>query len=765
MSTMKVIFLDGETTVQLINGEIDGSPFNPDNKLVSMHWFLADVDPEDPESIRAVQKWIADHKDSLVHTSVFYHKEVSVADRKDQLQADLSKADLGVAHNAKFDIEWLNETGFDIPEQWWCTMIGEYIFARGQGAELSLKASADRRGVTAKKTDLIDKLFNKGKGLGFEEMPLDTVIEYAEADVVSCAELCLDQMLRLHEEENQSLWNIFTLMNEMMMFLVDVESNGIAIDMDALLEVEKDYLEEQAQLQTDLRDIVEEVMGDTPINLNSGVDMTQVIYSRKMVDRKLHAEVFNIGTDAKGKKKYPPRMKKAEFAGAVRATTKVVYRTVAVCCPVCKGSGKVWKQKKNGERYKNPNKCGECGGDGAIYQPTGKVAGLKLSPIGPQQATANGFAAGKDEIAILLAQAEDKGNLQAKEFLTKMMRLNAISAYLSNFINGIKYWTRPDGILHPNFNQTIAATGRLSSSKPNFQNLPKGAKFPVRKAVVSRFTEAYFKAHGIDVVFDEDGNPIWGEILEADFSGLEFRAAGELSRDEQIIKDILDGKDIHKQTASIINECVQEAVSKEIRQAAKPYTFAPLYGGMGASEPAHIQKYFQEFFVIYQGLAAYQKVLCDTAIKTGIIQTPSGRQYKFDKVRRFRGGRVSQQTKIVNFPIQGYATGDLVPLACIRARREFKRLGLRSLLIITVHDSIVVDIFPGEREQVIEALAFAMRRMPDEAHRRWGHKFILPLDIEAESGPNWMTMTERKLPAEDREEAPVRDQFEDEFTF
>ena len=100
-------------------------------------------------------------------------------------------------------------------------------------------------------------------------------------------------------------------------------------------------------------------------------------------------------------------------------------------------------------------------------------------------------------------------------------------------MQGIRTWTRHDGILHTNMNQTIAATGRLSSSNPNFQNQPKRG-FPIRKAVISRF----------------EG----GCIIEADFSGLEFRVAGEVSRDPQIIEDILNGKDVHKQTASIINK-------------------------------------------------------------------------------------------------------------------------------------------------------------------------------------------------------------------
>ncbi len=136
------------------------------------------------------------------------------------------------------------------------------------------------------------------------------------------------------------------------------------------------------------------------------------------------------------------------------------------------------------------------------------------------------------------------------------------------------------GLLHTNFNQTVTATGRLSSTNPNFQNQPKRG-FPIRKCVVSRFEN--------------------GLITEADFASLEWICAGELSRDPQIIADIENKKDVHSQTASIINRIDKDTVTKDQRQAAKAFTFAPLYGGMGAGEEPHIQAYFKEFMTIYKG--------------------------------------------------------------------------------------------------------------------------------------------------------------------
>ncbi len=694
---MKTIVLDLETTVQF-NEVKDNSPFNPKNRIVSAHWRIVE-----DGSIGPAQR------------AIFNHNEVLVPDSPKKLIADLAACDTIVAHNAKFDVLYLLEAGFNLPKQVYCTMIGEYIFARGQHVELSLAKTAIRRDVTRKKSDLVGDLFRQGTG--FEAMPLDTVVEYADADVLSCAEVYLAQLEELGQ--NLGLAPTFKLMNEMLLFLSEIERNGIKIDLDELNNVEQEFKAEKAQLEHDLNEIVIDVMGDTPINLNSGADMTKVIYSRSVKNKAIHKETFNIGLNAKGKPLMPPRMSASGFTKAVRKTTEVVKQTVADHCHRCKGRGKIQKFKKDGTPWKTKSKCPACGGAGALYIPNGKTAGLRLNPTGPRDASINGFKTDKATIKRLVAQAEGKGNLMAVQFLHKIVRLNAVSTYLDSFVKGIRTWTRPDGRLHANFNQCITRTGRLSSSNPNFQNLPSGKLFPIRKCVVSRF----------------EG----GEILEADFSGLEFRVAGELSRDPQIIEDVLGGKDVHKQTASIIQQCEIGKVDGDMRKSAKAYTFAPLYGGTGANEAPHVQKYFQEYFNIYEGLAKWHRKLMNGVLKDGIVRIPSGREFYFPHVRRTANGKVSNATQVVNWPVQSFATADIVPLACVRAHRAFQQYALKSRLILTVHDSIVVDLHPDEREIVVKALVWAMRDISAELKSRYDYDTVLPLDIEIESGVNWMT--------------------------
>lgn len=710
---MRVLVLDLETTVKKIEGKIDNSPFNPQNKCVSAHFGFLGWDTVDE-----------------VTNLVFHHNEIETPDSRKALEHSLERADVLVAHNAKFDVAWLIAMGFDIPETVFCTMLCEYVLAKGQRQELSLKATAERRDVTRKKSDLVDELFKSGTG--FEAMPLDTVLEYAEADVISCAEIYLAQQNDLAHESNQSLKETIKLTNEMLLFLVEIESNGIKVDLDVLAEIKEEFLAEQAELTKRLEEIVEQVMGDTVINLNSGQDMTRVVYSREVIDRDDHQQVWNIGTDSNNKPLFPPRMNRSQFNAAVRATTRVVYKTNAICCDACDGRAYIQKYKQKtrqkngkkyrvqGEPYKNLSKCPSCAGVGAFYQSTGKIAGLRLNPTMPSDASINGFKTDKVTIQRLISQAEAKGNDTAVEFLTKSSRLNAVSVYLDSFVKGFENWTRADGILHTNFTQHVTATGRLSSTSPNMQNAPKRG-FPVRKAVISRFEN--------------------GTIVDADFNSVEFVLAGELSRDPQIISDVKTGKDLHKQTASIIYQCSEDEVTKDRRQDSKKFSFAPIYGGLGAGEADHVRAYFSTFFEIYEGLGAYHRRLADGVLKNGIVQIPSGRQFFWPNVVRKRGGRTSHYTQIVNYPVQSSAA-DLMLLSCVRALRKFRELNLRSKLILTVHDSIISDVYPGELEKVKEALTWSMVDVTKEAEERWNYTFALPLEIEISGGKNWLDQVE-----------------------
>ena len=158
---------------------------------------------------------------------------------------------------------------------------------------------------------------------------------------------------------------------------------------------------------------------------------------------------------------------------------------------------------------------------------------------------------------------------------------------------------------------------------------------------------------------------------------------------------------------------------------------------MGMGEPDHIRSYFKQFFVIYKDLGKYQKQLMDGVLLNGIVQTPSGRQYFWPNAKRFGNGQISNSTQVKNFPVQGFGN-DLVQMACVRAHRKFKELDLKSCLILTVHDSIVCDTHPDEKDIVNNTLTWAMTGVLEEAEERWDYKFPVPLEIEIETGQSWL---------------------------
>ena len=713
----KWLVLDLEKTVKTISNRLDNSPKNPFNKCVGAYYGWLGLDTVD-----------------TVHKLIWYHDEYKGCDPVDHLETLLNAAEGIICHNAKFDIEWLQEMGFIIPPLVYDTMICEYLLAKGQRRKLSLKESAIRRKTRSfKKSDLVDELFKSG--VGFESMPLDIVNEYAEADVKATGELFLAQQDILERKHNSSLKTVIPFMNEMLLFLCEIEMNGVKIDTEALNEVKLLFETEKAELTQSLNNLVEELMGDTPINLNSGADMTKVVYSREVIDKKEHKHIFNIGTGEDGKAFRPPFMTSNQFIEAVRKTTSVVKKTQAVQCCDCGGIGSTQKFKvvtkirlgkkyrTTGDPYVNRTKCKTCVGRGAIYASTGATAGLKMTPTGTDDVSINGFKTDKATILGLITQAEGKGNLRAVEFLTKMSRLNAVMVYLDSFIAGIIRGTRATGFLHANFNQCIAATGRLSSGGGitlNLQNMPKRG-FPVRKCIVSRFEN--------------------GQILESDYSGLEFRTACELSRDSQGIADILDGKDIHRQTASICLKKPAPDVTKDERQGHKWASFQPLFGGTGYGMPDHIKAYFNRFYDIYKGIHVWHQTLMDGTLQNGTVETPSGRQYFWPNVKRTKNQRVTNATQILNYPVQGFSA-DLVQLACIRAFKLFKSQFLKSKLILTVHDSLVVDTHPDEIEEVKFILTEAMTQVSQEAEKLFNYNMIVPLDIEISHGSNWLDQEE-----------------------
>lgn len=637
------------------------------------------------------------------------------------LQNLLDEAEELVAFNAKFELAWLLEAGFKYDGAIRCPMVTEYILARGTKINLGLDECCKRAGTTQKLGNLVEGFW--ADGLGFDNIPKGTVEEYGIRDVDCLYELDEAQSRRL-SDKNSHLTATIKMSHEFIRCLVEMERNGIFIDADAVEDVRAEYQKEYDKLRAELEEIAQSVMGDTKINLDSPEQLSWLIYSRKVNDKHEWAKIFNIGTDARGKRTRPPRMSTAEFVGAIKQGTTILKCTSAIHCGACSGTGRLHNLlTKSGRAFKNPPKCSGCVGRGILYQDTGIVAGFRLIPRGPQDTAAGGFATDKDTLSELAKRIErddkerqsntrerpKKLQLSAKRFLEAFIRYNAIGTYLDTFIKGIADNRLDTGLLHTQLMQCVTATGRLSSIRPNFQNMPRANTFPVRRVVRSRW----------------EG----GLILEVDFAQLEFRIAAFLAQDKRAIEDILNKVDVHAYTASIIG-CS--------RQDAKPHTFKPLYGGSSGTEAE--QRYYKAFKAKYPQITEWQNRNIQQVLKAGSLVIPSGREYNFPGTRRTPSGYVVNTTQIYNYPVQGFATADVVPVTILEVYDVLRKFGLRSKLILTVHDSIVFDVYPGEQQQIIGIINTCFSRLPDILNHRYGINVNIPLDWDIKCGPNWLEL-------------------------
>lgn len=695
------ITVDVENTTTKLNDKYsDFTPYNPLNKLVSIGWKVGD---------------------GPVQYLFTYHNEIAKKytdqDNAEYYEAQaafrsaLKSADTMIAHNAKYELQWLRESGFEIDHlEVEDTMIREYVMGRGRNdISYSLAESCKRYKLTEK-----GDIFARYPDKQISEMPIDEVEDYGRTDVQACFELWNAQQTRLDRDDYQCLHETIRMSNEFCRVLADMERHGVAIDEEALEEVRQSFTSEAEDLKRDLTILVHKVMGDTPVNLDSPKQLSEVIYSRRIKDGKEDEwlSTFNIGKDERGKNLKRPYLSYQQYAGLVTGLTQTVLKTEVERCSDCEGKGFTPKFKKDGTAFKRNPKCKTCSGDGIVFKEINEIAGFKMKPNNVNFTTVSGFSTGQTFLDELLEQAHEKGKNEAAEFLGKLQRLSSISSYLSNFVGGIATF-KQGSILHPNFSQCITATGRLSSTKPNLQNQPREATFPIRRVFKSSF----------------DG----GCIIEADFSQLEFRAAVHLAEDRRGKEDILNGLDIHNQTKDVI--CAGGEIID--RTQAKRHTFKPLYGGRTGTEAQ--RKYYKAFLnELYRDIGDWHGRLCEEAIAKKVVTLPTGRQYLFaDVVRTYRGG-CTRYTQIVNYPVQGFATADIVPCALVRLWNEMRSRNLRSKLVLTIHDSVVADVPADERGLMVELLSKIGQYAEEELMKRYGITMFVPLTCEVKAGPNLM---------------------------
>ena len=619
---MKII-LDVENTTTKRDGKLHLDPFEPANSLTLVGIM---------DHIREEEKTVF----------VFDHKEKTIEDddAQQRLQTVLDKTTLIVGHNLQYDLQWLWACGFKYDRDIFDTMLGDYILQRGQKGSVSLENCALRYDLDMKKSNTLKDYFRRG--FQTDEIPLEELSEYLEQDLRVTRSLYWRLMDEYNKPESQSLVSVRDTTNKVCKTLTRMYMNGFNIDQQALQEVRKQFEDELLEIETRLGTQVKHLMGDTPINLNSPEQVSQVIYSRILHDKKKWAIAFDYVDE------------KEDFKQAVKDNSSMMVKTKASVCQTCKGKGKIYKTKKDGTPFAKPSRCTDCDTRGYKLTKLKQMAGLGFFPPSKAWVSANGFSTSKSNLEHLINIAKSKGMTDAESFLTDLKRQSAVSSYLSAFVEGIQHYTKEDGMLHVSLTQHVTATGRFSGRNPNMQNMPRGGTFPVKRVFISRWNDNSFGMKG--------------KILEADFAQLEFRVAALLSQDKVAMQEVSTGFDVHSYTAKIITEAGQPTT----RQEAKAHTFAPLYGATGYGRTKAEAEYYTHFMDKYKGIAKWHKKLGDEAINLGRVKIPSGRQYAFPDVERRASGTPTHFTMIKNYPVQGFATADIVPIVLLEIEKLLK---------------------------------------------------------------------------------------------
>ena len=675
------LVLDVENSSTVRNSKKHMDPFEISNHLVQVG--MVNADNHDELHIVNI-----DHDEA---------KDKSGAGRK-LVQDILDITTLLIMHNAQHDLMWLWESGFKYDGLIYDTMLAEYVLDRGQRTALSLGACAERRNLEVQKDDTLKRYFKEGYNTN--EIPLDELSFYLRCDILSTSWLFHSIEADYAKPESESLAVIRDTTFATCKTLTRMYMSGIKVDLQELERVRELFESERAELEDRLQKKVRKIMGDTPVSLTSNEQMSQVIFSRRMINKKEWVDLFEFTSTVD------------EYKDAVRANSKPVYRTKAFTCPTCEGQGKTYKTKKDGTRFAKPNKCKDCDTRGFQLTETQQIAGLRFSAPNKSWVSANGFSTSKENLEVLAATARNNNMSEAEDFLNDLKRLSAISSYLSSFVEGIANFTKHDGFLHVALTQHITATGRFSGRNPNMQNMPRGGTFPVKRVFVSRW----------------EG----GKIMEADFAQLEFRTAAFLAQDEKAMEEIATGFDVHSYTAKVITDAGQ----KTSRQDAKAHTFAPLFGATGYGRSKAEAAYYKHFVEKYEGIAAWHKKLGDEAMRFMKITNVSGRQYAFPDVRRRDNGMPSHFTMIKNYPVQGFATGDVVPVVLNRLHELLQPL--HSCVVNSVHDSMVVDVHPDEEREVLAIIDQLNTGINDLVEQTYNVTMNVPLLLEAKIGPNWL---------------------------
>lgn len=297
-----------------------------------------------------------------------------------------------------------------------------------------------------------------------------------------------------------------------------------------------------------------------------------------------------------------------------------------------------------------------------------------------------------------------------------ILQYRAVTKLKSTYADGLTAFVAEDGRIHTSFNQTITATGRISSTDPNLQNIP------MKTEMGKKIRKAFIPADGM-------------RFADADYSQIELRILAHMSGDRELIEAYQENEDIHRITASKVFHTPLEAVTPLQRRNAKAVNFGIVYGisSFGLSQGLSISRkeaaaYIEAYFKTYPGIKAFLDRLVAEAKENGYAVTMYGRRRPIPELKssnfmqRSFGERVA-----MNSPIQGTAA-DIIKIAMIRVWEALHKEGLSSRLILQIHDELLIETIPEEEARVTQLLA---REMANAA------AMDVALETDVHTGDDW----------------------------
>ena len=303
--------------------------------------------------------------------------------------------------------------------------------------------------------------------------------------------------------------------------------------------------------------------------------------------------------------------------------------------------------------------------------------------------------------------------------VNEILEFRAVKKLLSTYIEPFPTYVSPvDGRVHTTFNQALTATGRLSSSNPNLQNIPirteRGKE--IRKAFITGAPE--------------------GVIVSADYSQIELRIMAHLSQDEHLVRAFREGVDVHAATAARIFHIPVEEVTREQRGRAKTANFGIMYGisSFGLAQRLNLGRkeakdLIDGYFASFPAIRSFIDDSIAFARENGYVETIFGRRrYLPDIQAKNATVRSLAERNAVNAPIQG-TSADIIKLAMIRVDRRLAEAGLRSRMVLQIHDELVFDALPEEVPELERIVVEVMENVL---------KLSIPLTVECSAGKNWL---------------------------